>query len=251
MRTGSDATIMGTALHHAIETSLKDNGELALDDMTGVALDKFKYLQENENWKQTNIDPDKYEVYIQSMCEAWHTGIRPNVETGGMIEKSFAFPLGFQVKDWDVWCEGTMDYISPSGTIWDWKTAARSYNARDKQSKALQPTVYSAGAVMTGLVQGYPVDFSYGIMLRQEKPKSQIVDVHRNESHYEWLKHIVKPAVQYSVNVGIDNDWIMNDDNNLCSEKWCSYWSICKGAFHTNADLYPVDKSENVSVESE
>ena len=250
MRSGSDATIMGTALHHAIEMALVAGGDMHLEDMIVAANDKFHYLQLNESWKETNIDPDKYEVYIASMCEAWHGEIRPHVEMGGEIEKAFAFPLGMQIYDWDVWCEGTMDYITPSGQIWDWKTASRAYNARDKQAKAIQPTVYAAGAVITGLCQDFPVDFSYGIMLRNEKPKAQIVDVRRDVSHFEWLKHIVKPAVQYSLNVGFNQDWIMNDDNNLCSEKWCSFWSVCKGAFHTQADLMAVDKANTPTVES-
>jgi hypothetical protein len=249
MRTGSDATIMGTALHHAIETSLALGGELPLDELVTTAVDKFHYLQVTETWKETNIDPDKYEVYIQSMCEAWHNDIRPMVEMGGMIEKSFAFPLGITVNDWGVWCEGTMDYITPSGQIWDWKTASRAYNARDKQAKALQPTVYAAAAVANGFSPEFPVDFSYGIMLRNEKPKAQIVDVRREETHYEWLKHIVKPAVQYATNVGFNEDWVMNDDNNLCSERWCSFWSVCKGAFHTSADLMAVDKANTPPVE--
>lgn len=250
MRSGSDATIMGTALHHAIETCLMLPELPELDDMIDAALTKFNHLRETESWKQTNIDPEKYEIYIRSMCEAWHTEISPHVEWGGSIEKSFAFPLGFNVQDWEVWCEGTMDYITPSGEIWDWKTASRAYNARDKQAKAIQPTVYAAGAVFNGLCPDFPVDFSYGIMIRQEKPKSQIVSIRREQTHYDWLKYTVKPAVEYATVVGMDTHWIMNDDNNLCSERWCSYWSVCKGAFHTQADLMAVDKTNTLSVES-
>lgn len=249
MRSGSDATIMGTAVHAGIEHVLSSSTDVHVMDMIDYTLGYFDGLKKTESWKETNIDPDKYEVYIGSMCAAWHSDILPHVELGGEIEKAFAFPMGMQMNDWDIWCEGTMDYITPSGQIWDWKTASRAYNARDKQAKAIQPTVYAAGAVITGLCESFPVDFSYGVMLRQEKPKAQIVDVRRDSTHFEWLKHLVKPAVQYSLNVGFDQDWIMNDDNNLCSERWCSFWSVCKGAFHTQADLMPVDKSHTQPVE--
>ena len=242
MRAGSDATIMGTAVHHAIEEAIKAGGGNA-ESMTDDALGMFRTLQQSESWRETNIDPDKYEAYISSMCQAWHDTIMPEVEMGGDVEKSFAFPMGVHVKDWDVWCEGTMDYISPSGVVWDWKTAKRAYNARDKQSKAVQPTVYAAAAIKMGMASEWPVDFRYGVMLRQEKPKAQILSVHRNESHYNWLRHNVSPAVQYAIAVGMESDWIMNDESVLCSENWCSYWSICKGAFCSPADLTPsVDK---------
>lgn len=235
MRSGSDATLMGTAVHHAIERVLQDP-TIDCDFMTEIALCKFSDLQATEKWKETNINPEKYEVYIGSMCEAWLAEIAPTVEFGGHIEYQFAYPLGIEVGEWSVWCEGTIDYIDPNGVVYDWKTASRSYNAREKQSTAVQPTVY-AGAVAAMGWSDFPVDFRYGIMIRQEKPKSQIVRIERNESHMRWLRHAVRPAIGMSLHVGVDKPWIMNDTSALCSERWCSYWSVCKGAFLTDADL--------------
>ena len=235
MRSGSDATLMGTAVHYAIERALAEPS-MELDFMTEIALTKFVDLQATEKWKETNINPEKYEVYIGSMCEAWLTEIAPTLEYGGRTEYQFAYPLGIEVGEWSVWCEGTIDYIDPNGVVYDWKTASRSYNAREKQSTAVQPTVY-AGAVAAMGWSDFPVDFRYGIMIRQEKPKSQIVRIERNESHMRWLRHAVRPAIGMSLHVGVDKPWIMNDTSALCSERWCSYWSVCKGAFLTDADL--------------
>ena len=238
MRSGSDATIMGTAVHYAIESVL-DGTAVGLDDMKEVGLTKFNELREHELWQATNIDPDKYELYVQSMCESWYEGIMPEVEFGGDAELKFQYPMGFTCGDWSIWAEGTMDYVSPSGVVWDWKTASRAYNAREKQSQSIQATVYS-GAVYHMGKSDLPVDFRYGVMIRQEKPRSQIVRVSRGASHLRWLAHTIQPTLTMAMTIGVDNTWPMNDTGNLCSPKWCSYWSICKGAFLTEQDLSPV-----------
>lgn len=236
MRSGSDATIMGTAVHYAIERVLDEYVNVDVDFMSEIALNKFSDLQNTEVWKKTNIDESKYEVYIQSMCQSWLTDIEPTVERGGHTEYKFAYPLGIEVQGWDVWCEGTIDYIDPNGVVYDWKTASRAYNARDKQANAVQPTVY-AGAVTALGWSEFPVDFRYGVMIRQEKPKGQVVRIQRDEAHLRWLRHTIKPIINSAITIGKDNNWLMNDTHNLCSERWCSYWSVCKGAFISEAQL--------------
>ena len=250
MRGGSDATIMGTAVHHAIERTLEEHHDIDADFMTEIALNKFSDLRTTEVWKETNIDPNKYEVFIGSMCESFLNDIYPTVERGGRTEYQFAYPLGLEVDGWAVWCEGTMDYVDPNGVVYDWKTASRAYNAREKQSTAIQPTVYAGAVVALGWSE-FPVDFRYGVMIRQEKPRGQVVHVHRNESHLRWLKHTVKPLITNALKTGADNHWIMNDTHNLCSERWCSFWSVCKGAFCSPDDLAIVDITAKPSVESD
>lgn len=229
----SDATIMGTAIHYGIEQVL--GGALA-SDMADMAVAHWEQLKQ-EPYKQTNLDPEKGEAHIRSMAEAFITGILPEVQLGGEIEYGFKFPLGMMVNDWSVWCEGTMDYVQPNGVIWDWKTASRPYYAKEKQSQSIQATVYAA-ALVQQLKTGYPVDFRYGVMIRQDKPRSQIVYLKRTAEHHRWLMHNVKPPVLMALRLGMEtNNWIMNDTSALCSEKWCPYWSLCKGAFVSEAGL--------------
>jgi len=235
MRVGSDATIMGTAVHSAIELVL--GAGVNRDDMVAHGLEKFAELRETTQWRETNIDPDKYEVFIDSMCGSWYDEIMPEVEFGGHIEMPFKFPLGMTVGNWAVWCEGTMDYVDPNGVVWDWKTASRSYNALEKQRTSIQATVYSSAIVELGMKEDFPVTFRYGVMIRQAKPRAQIVTVHRTNSHYRWLQHSVSPAIQSSILIGEDNRWMTNDSHHLCSERWCSFWSICKGAYMSPSDM--------------
>lgn len=239
MRTATDATIMGTAVHASIETVL--NGG-SITDIADNALAEFAKLQQDP-YKVTNLKPEKYEAHIVSMTTAWVEDILPVVQLGGDVEYPFKFPIGVTVGDWDVWCEGTMDYVQPDGTVWDWKTSSRKYDTWDKQSTSIQATVYT-GAIAHIRNLEPPFTFRYGVMVRGDKPVAQIVDIHRTTAHMHWLRALVAPAVHLALAVGEHSNWIMNDTSVLCSEKWCSFWSICKGGHLSPADIYPpkVDK---------
>lgn len=229
LRTGSDATIIGTSLHAGIESVL-DNRSKEFGDMLEVVANEYETL-EKTNYKKTNIDEEKIPAYLESMSLAFYNNILPNVELGGSVEHYFQAPLNIEINGYGIWLEGTMDYITPSGVIWDWKTSSRTYNIKDKQKSAVQPTVYADAAVQLGLCPDYPVQFRYGIMVRTETPKHQIATVERTEQHGLWLRHLVRGAVTSALKTGYDDNWFMNDSSTLCSQAWCSYWEICKGAW--------------------
>jgi hypothetical protein len=233
-RTGSDATIIGTALHAGIESVL-DGRSSEIANMLEVVNNEYESLK-TTNYKTTNIDPDKIPTYLESMSLAFYDGILPHVVQGGKVEHKFSSPLGFTINGYAVYVEGTMDYVDPNGVIWDWKTASRQYNIKEKQKSSIQASVYADACVVQGLSFSYPVDFRYGVMVRTEKPKSQIVSIVRTAAHGQWLRQFIKGAVNTALNSGYENNWLMNDSSALCSESWCSYWSICKGAFVREAD---------------
>ena len=116
----SDATIMGTALHYGIEQVLAGASVASLGT---IALEHWEELKA-QPYKVTNLDPDKSVGQILGMAQAFADGILPEVQLGGDVEYKFKYPMGVTVDDWEVWCEGTMDYLQPDGTIWDWKTAS-------------------------------------------------------------------------------------------------------------------------------
>lgn len=227
-RTGSDATIIGTAVHAGIEKVLRDG--VNMEAMLTEVNNKYQELKK-EPYKKTNIDEDKIPDYLTAMTTAFYDGILPEVTLGGQVEFFFRVPLNLTIGDYGVWLEGTMDYIDPNGVIWDWKTASKVYYMKEKQKSAIQPTVYGYAAKNLGLTTDDVTHFNYGVMVRGDTPKHQIGNISRTESHYLWLHHFVRGAVGSSMAVGTDTQWFMNDSSNLCSEKWCSFWSICKGAF--------------------
>jgi hypothetical protein len=131
-----------------------------------------------------------------------------------------------------------MDYVSPSGKIWDWKTAKRSYSRNDKQLHSVQASVYAHAASVLGWVPDTNnVQFSFGVMLRQEQPKAQIVDLVRNQEHSSWLRSQIQSSVITAHAIGTATPWLKNDQNNLCSPKWCDHWDSCKGMFLSDTTL--------------
>jgi hypothetical protein len=227
-RTGSDATIIGTAVHAGIESVL-DGRSSEFGDMLKVVANEYETL-EKTNYTKTNIEEDKIPNYLEAMSLSFYNEILPNVKLGGEVEFFFRAPLGISIDGYDVHLEGTMDYIDPDGNIWDWKTAKRIYNQKEKQKSAIQPTVYTTAARNLGLAEN--PTFTYGVMVRQETPKSQIMSVTRSAEHTRWLQHYVKGAVTTALKSGYKDEWLMNDSSPLCSSQWCSYWSVCKGAFN-------------------
>jgi len=241
-RMGSDATIIGTAVHYAIEQYLHDNYGDYGDDMVKIveAMQHDARHKYNEllSLPHRNTGLDNVENCIDAMVSAWFDDIRPHVTTGGQIEARFDVPLGFVLDGYEVCVSGTMDYVAPDGMLWDWKTASRTYNARDKQSSAIQATVYAYAAGALGWVpEPHAVDFKYGIMIRQATPKAQIVHVHRTKEHIAWLRNQVQSVVTMAHNLGTELAWIRNDQGNLCSEKWCDFWSVCKGACVSSSSM--------------
>jgi len=232
----SDATVMGTAVHAGIEANLTDGRQTRL-----VGLEALHDLMEG-NFKRTKFTDDEMIGYVMDMCDEWEANIKPVLGKVLYTEKEFHFELDkFKIGDADVtvYGKGTIDCVTETG-LWDWKTSARKYNARDKQSQALQPTMYTAAAVAQGWHE-YPVTFNYGVMVRGGK--SQIVSVHRNESHTEWLRELVRPFVRSAVSLGTDDSWAKNDTHFLCSETWCPWWSICKGSKLSPEDITPKEQS--------
>jgi hypothetical protein len=232
-RTGSDATAIGTGVHAAIEWAINSFPSADHIDRDGM----IEYAQSSvaeelaKPIKLTRISDSPIEPTVDAMVNSWIDTIAIDMEWGGSTELGFRFPTGqLAMNGYEIWYEGTIDYVEPSGRLWDWKTAARSYSQSEKQKKAHQPTVYSQFMKRTERVTGDTQTFMYGVMIRQATPKGQVVEITRTESDYAWLNNQVQAMVNNALVVA-SMQWPMNDQHNLCSANWCDYWSVCKGAY--------------------
>jgi hypothetical protein len=230
-RAASDATIMGTAVHSGIEMYLNtENADFS--EVVATSVRQWNELAKQPHKKSSGINPDDAPRMIEAMTLAFVEQIAPQVERGGLTEHKFATPTGIVVDGWDVYLKGTMDYITPSGVIWDWKTSKRAYNGRDKQDHSVQASVYAWAAGVLGKVANKDdVEFRFGVMMRQDTPKAQIVSVRRTAEHRQWLKSQIQSVVIMAHNLDTGLPWLKNDQGNLCSAKWCDHWDMCKGAF--------------------
>lgn len=238
-RTGSDATHIGTAVHRGIEHHLKGG-----DNCGAVALEELERLIAEEPFRVNSTNGVEHmREYVASLMDTFFSDIAPQVEIGGRVEQTFGVKLydtDDTSKPFDcqtsVWLGGTIDYIEPNGVIWDWKTAARKYSQGEKQRQSIQASAYVLASVENGWTTDFPVRFNYGVMTRTTKSVGQIVPVVRTQQHVDWFKHQVQSVVQSCLSLGLDNQWIVNDQHGLCSEKWCPYWSICKGSRLSDID---------------
>lgn len=237
-RTTNDSAAMGTAVHAGIEAVMR--GVIDPKDAHHVSVKKLDQLRD-EGIKVTNTDPSTWEDLVRSMTNAWVSGIYPEVPLGGVSERKFEYNSGAVVGGYELWFEGTMDYSHESG-LWDWKTAARKYSLLEKQTQSIQASVYAGHALSEGRVdEDGTVSFTFGVMIRTMKGDSQLVRIKRNSAHVMWVteqaKTLVGSALALRSQDGSWNrSWLKNDQHFLCSDRWCPWWSVCKGVFIQDTD---------------
>jgi len=235
---GSDATMLGTGVHSAIELYINNNGGVSLDDMKDEMRINVNSSEEKFKWTSMSCYEDIFTMG-DKLVKAWWDDIRKLVPLGGVVEQKFTVPIGMldvDNKKYFLHYSGTMDYVAPDGVIWDWKTAARKYSQLDKQKHSVQASVYAVAAVKLGLSPGFPVNFNFGVMTKAAKSDGQIITVQRTAAHSKWIETQTRNIVASALRMGQGNPWPQVDQHNLCSERWCSWWSICKGAHISELD---------------
>ena len=226
-RTQNDSAAIGTAVHAGIEAVLSQRVSVA--DAPDVSLIKFKEL-ESVGVNHTNVNPDSWHDHVLGLTQAWVKDIFPKVPLGGSCETPFAVPTGAFVNGMEL-----------EWGIWDWKTSARKYSALEKQSQDIQSSIYSYAGYKLGITKEKSV-FNFGVMIRVNNAYGQIVSVNRSKAHSDFVISQAMSAVAYGFamtnNTGIpaDERWLINDQHFLCSQRWCSWWSVCKGAHISEPD---------------
>ena len=233
----NDSAAIGTAVHAGIESLLNDTCSVL--DAPDVSLIRFKEM-EAEGIRHTNVNPESWHGHVVNLTKAFISDILPVVPRGGQTEVKFEVPTGESVNGYELWFEGTMDYLHKN-SIWDWKTAARKYSLLEKQSQDVQSSVYSYAGYKLG-VTTEKTAFNFGVMIRVSNSYGQIVSVSRTKAHYDFVIKQAMSAVAYGFamtnNTGVPTDerWLINDQHYLCSERWCPWWSVCKGAHISEPD---------------
>lgn len=237
-RKENDSAMMGTACHAGIEAVLR--GEIIPSDIAEYSVNAFRkaetqLLIQAKRINITNTDPSKWNSHIASMADAWVRDIMPSVPEGGETEFKFETKVGAianELFEYELWYEGTMDYFHRAG-IWDWKTAARKYYEAEKQTQNIQSSIYAEAAFQMDLID-YPVDFNFGVMIRNASSTGQIVRIKRRFEHGQWIINQTKAIVTSILTMQKylpSERWLVNDQHFLCSDRWCPVWSMCKGSY--------------------
>ena len=242
----NDAAATGTAIHAAIEENLgqrRDHG-VSIPTVMMVELAKREYDDLHETGiKYVKGTYDDAMTFIETGIPAWRAYIEPNVavDESLKLEWEFDVPLMKWAPDykeergepvtwmWDVRLTGTSDCVDRF-RIYDWKHSGQWYKQWEKQRYSIQATVYAHAAVHEGLHE-WPVDFSFAAIKKlKTKEFAELVPIKRYVGHVDWLCRQVDALLTLWDSVGEQGPWPLVDTHALCSEKWCPFWSTCKGA---------------------
>lgn len=241
----SDEAFIGTAAHAGIEAFI--NGASQTDARKAV---RCEYTTNDEArdlrfTKRSGID--ECIDYSERCFDAWFNDIRPHAPLeGARAEVGFEVPV-FEYRGYLAVIKGTADLIPAVDDPWDWKTAGGEYRQKAKQMWAIQPTIYSMAAVLGGFGRNdftWPMKFTYGVMVKRvNECRGQMLVVERTEEHAEWAMHRMRGFIDMYLDMGLARPWPMVDeDNYLCSAKWCSFYDECRGKYVSKkADLFGYD----------
>lgn len=267
----SDSTIVGSAVHHAIEQAVQsmivDEQTWPLEWVLSEYNDRFNLLfQQREvyvpggdnTWEDRDDEhqivwikrrkPDTARDFGNRALTGWYDEVYPNLDPWA-TEVSFGPIRILHDETREVVLTGTIDYMDRVLGPWDWKTASRAYERWEKERWNIQRTVYGwalrhAGFTGVDAIDQYPgpTDRFTFCVLGDFNSAPQIVEVTSTDEHDRWLKHQIEsllPLMESGATV-----WPKNDSHALCSPKWCEAWDTCKGLDLKEASwAQPVDKT--------
>ena len=246
-----DAASAGTAAHAAVEFFLRNDGNVTIEEVVGVAAETAGRLISETDIAYKSFDgPEELINHAVRCAEAWVRDIAPEVELGGLTEVPFRVLLFRRDNGVGVGVEGTCDYLPPSNSLlMDWKNAGRAFKQWEKQRADIQATTYCTAAVKGGLDSAWeaagktpptyewPMMFVFGNAIRGTKrAKGELVLVARTEGHEYLLRDILNRFVDMVEVLGLDRPWMVNPNYSLCSAKWCPWWDSCVGGHITTAE---------------
>jgi hypothetical protein len=228
----SDAAIVGTGAHAGIEKVIKGAdpahiGDLAHENVMTTE-EPFRFVQHDNRESMAR--------QAAACAIAWRRDILPHLNLeDAQAEVEFKVPL-FEHRGRTIGIKGTCDLAPNAPELLDWKTSKRPYKQSEKQRWAIQPTIYALAAIKGGIRSdieySWPLEFTYGVMVKTAKPTGQLVTVQRTEQHAEWAMHRLRTLADLAIDFGFDKPWPQIDDSNyLCSATWCAFHPICRGAF--------------------
>lgn len=239
----TDEDLIGTFAHYGIEQVIRGLHAASISDAIRAYASAYQGVVRFT--KRKGMD-EVVDMAVRC-AEAWVREIYPVAPTNGAhSEVTFSVPI-FEHRGYAVVLNGTVDLVPTIPELWDWKTTGdeRRYDPAKKQKWAIQPTIYGMAAV-TGLLphaEGFewPVTFRYGVMVKRAKQcKTLITTVQRDASHAAFAEYRIKTLIDLGLDFGFDRPWPqIDEDNFLCNETWCAFWSICKGAFISHRDNKP------------
>lgn len=231
----NDAANVGTACHAGFELALggliDDGVAYALPTCIEAAQDELTELLLSPYWRFVKFKDEKdLRRFVEQVMTLWYYQVLPTLDPVAM-EVRFGPYVLHEDDERIIEVVGTIDYLDRAG-LKDWKTGSREWRAWEHERWDMQPTIYTWGAVQSGLVvpdENGTVPFEFIVLWRKSQQKVELkrITVQRHRGDWDWVKgKALNVALLIEAEIP---SWPSNDNHALCSPTWCPAWEMCKG----------------------
>ena len=228
----SISLIVGSAYHDALATNFMQKIQTEEDLPVSDVLDAFSTSWDRQLTKRVTIDDGEQQEFETLSSEeegeedlgdakdegiklvrTYHYDMAPAVQPAS-VERSCEVEVG------DLKMVGRLDLETTTGKVIDHKTSKRS-KTQDEMDLEFQPFAY-------GLLGKGAVDFDFHVAVKTKKPKIQVVHTPNNAREVIWFMRLAQ-QVWKAMHTGV---YPPNHTGWWCNEKYCGYYSMCKGGMH-------------------
>lgn len=212
-----------TAINHNLSQKIDSGVDVSESEVVDACATAFEKEAAETEWK-SDEDPGEEKDAAIECVKAYHSQIAPKVQPETVQEKFvLQTDAGYNLG-------GTMDIVDKNGKVRDSKTSKEKYKP-SAVFRAIQPAMYDFAYEA---LRGKPSSgFAFDVMVKPRVLKTkyvpaetQIIESKVTEDDRAWLFKTIE-RVHRGIRAGVaipadENSWV-------CSEKWCGYWSMCKG----------------------
>jgi len=221
-QSSSPALIVGSAFHGTVERAVVERAPLTAlwPDVWAAKLETDGASVEwgadspeqhyNDGLRLVGAEP------VQKMVD----GIHPLVDADGhFIERK----ISINVPGVPVPVIGYIDIVTADGVPGDFKTSSKRWSQNDAEGE-IQPLFYLAALHQAGLPS--PGNkFRHYVVTKTKEPTATVIEHSHGWDEIFWLYGLIREVwrgIEAQVFPTNPNAW-------LCSQKWCGYWSECRG----------------------
>lgn len=224
--TTTPALVFGSAFHNTVEGYIRAAAERAPAKLPDLWHREWAAAMEREpNCEWGSDDPDTHRDEGLRLLENPELAVMLNRltplrdEAGLFIERK----IELRVPGVPVPVIGYIDLVTSDGVPGDFKTSAFAWTA-EKAKAELQPLFYLAA--MNQLGRSVPgLRFRHYVITKAKTSKVQLLETQHTWDGIFWLYELVQrvwKAIEAETFVPNPGAW-------LCSPKYCSHWSDCRG----------------------
>lgn len=217
----SAAMTRGSSYHRGVHANMsqkiESHEDMPVDDVLDHYSTDFDVRSHDTLWQDSE---DKGEIKDSGivLLREYQEIVAPDIQP---VASEQEFELALENKPWTF--TGILDIKDDAEVIHENKTSSQSLK-QPRQEHLIQITGYSIGAWESEVV-GKQARLTYAVSKKQPEIVSH--DVTMSQSGVLYFLTIIAQVAN-----AIESEiWTLNRSHNLCSKRWCAYFSRCIGQF--------------------